>query len=525
LCAVPLSAAFAKAPSGARPGPGGATDAVRGGRDAAAPPMFNLPPCVAGAGTDYQVGSGAGQLASIAMVPWNKLAAGDTVRIFWRPTPYKEKFLVTGHGTAVRPIRVCGVKGPQGQRPIIDGRDATTSASIDYGRDLLHQTRSVVIIKGQANVSGDRPEYLAIEGLEITGQRSGYSFTDNTGTRRPYDSHNFGACLWIERGHHIVVRDNVIHDCSIGVFSKSVDPDRPNEDYTLTKDLLLSHNWIYDSGIVGNDHEHTTYIQTVGVTYEFNHYGPLRSGATGGALKDRSVGTVIRYNFIEGGARSLDLVEAEDYPTAAVSNPAYRTTFVYGNIIRALGSTGTPIHYGGDHFYAPPGSTWGEPIFRKGTLYFFNNTVVLTGKGPLGIFDLSTVDERAEVYGNVFYAPEGQLVLRRSYGEAGSKLYVGGGRLNLGKNWISSGWIQQLAQNPLPGSVLTGTQNLVEGSAAPIDVTTFAPLPNSPIRDVAVASPAAASGYPVTYQYDPATGGVPRTVHGSRGDLGAIEGN
>lgn len=546
-CAVALGAACANASSGAWPGPNAATEAARTGegragaadvgdagvptlptvasRDAAAPPVTALPPCVPGGGTDYQVGPGAGQLASLAMVPWNKLSAGDTVRIFWRPTPYKEKFLLTGHGTAARPIRVCGVKGPQGQRPIIDGRDATTGSSIDYGRELLHQTRNVVIIKGKANVYEDRPEYVAIEGLEITGQLASYSFTDNAGAKRPYDPRNFAACLWIERGHHIVVRDNVIHDCSIGIFSRSVNPDRPNEDFQQTKDLLVSHNWIYDSGIVGDDHEHTTYIQTIGVTYEFNHYGPLRTGATGGALKDRSVGAVIRYNFIEGGARSLDLVEAEDYATVAVANPAYRTTFVYGNVIRALGSGGTPIHYGGDHFYAPPGSTWGEPIFRKGTLYFFNNTVVLTGKGPLGIFDLSTIEEHAEAYNNVFYAPEGQLVLRRSYGEEGSKMYVGGGTLNLGKNWISSGWVPQLPQNPLPGSVLTGTQNLIEGAAAPIDMTTFAPLPSSPIRDVAIASPPAAAAYPVEYQWDPTTGGAPRAVRGSGPDLGAIEGN
>ncbi len=498
---------------------GVASDAV------APPPNANLPPCVPGSGTDYQVGPGAGQLASIAQVPWNHLVAGDTVRIFWRQAPYKEKFLVTGHGTAQKPIRVCGVKGPQGQRPIIDGKGATTGAGINYGTQILNQTRNVILVMGAAGNYQDAPEYLNIEGLEITGQYSTYSFTDNTGTSRPYDAANFAACLWIERGHHVVVRDNVIHDCAIGVYSRSIDPDRPGEDFLLTKDLLLSHNWIYESGVVGDEHEHTTYIQTVGVTYEFNHYGPLRNGALGGALKDRSVGTVIRFNFIEEGARSLDLVEAEDYATAAVPDPAYRTTFVYGNVIRALGSRGTPIHYGGDHHGAAPGSNWGEPIFRKGTLYFFDNTLVLTDAGSFGIFDISTTDEHAEVFNNVFYASQGQFYLRRSYGEVGSTTAVGGGTMNLGKNWITSGWLAQSPSNPLAGSVLTGTQNLIQGSAAPIDLATFAPLAGAAIRDVAAAPPAPAAPYLVDYQYDPTMGGTPRTVHGSAADLGAIEGN
>ena len=38
------------------------------------------------------------------------------------------------------------------------------------------------------------------------------------------------------------------------------------------------------------------------------------------------------------------------------------------------GRKGSTIHYGGDH----PGS---ENNYRKGTLYFFNNTVHLTGNG------------------------------------------------------------------------------------------------------------------------------------------------
>lgn len=489
----------------------------------AIPPIAATSACARGSGRDYQVGPGAGQLATIGEVPWNSLGAGDTVRIFWRPTPYKEKFLITGHGSKGAPIRVCGVKGPNGERPIIDGKNATTGSKIDFGTQLLFQSRNVIIIKGKAGDYEDRPEYIEIEGLEITGQHATYSFKDNTGTSRPYDKANFGACLWIERGHHVVVRDNVIHDCTNGIFSRSIDPDRPGNEFLTTKDLLISRNSIYDCGVVGGDHEHTSYIQSIGVVYELNHYGPLRAGAKGGALKDRSVGTVVRYNFIEDGARSLDLVEAEDFGKTATANPAYRTTFVYGNVIRAKGPGGTAIHYGGDHYGAKPTEHWGEPLFRKGTLYFFNNTVLFTGTGSFAVFDLATTDERAEVFNNVFYGENAQIVLRGSWGEGDSPTYVAGGKINLGRNWIKSGWLPNHASNPLAGSVLTGTENVIVGADAPIDSKTFAPVAGSPIIDRAMPLPPVAAPYVVEYEWDPTLVGAKRTTKGAAPDLGAIE--
>ena len=47
--------------------------------------------------------------------------AGDTVRIFYSSTPYKGKFLLAAQGTTDAPVRICGVRGPNGERPEIDG--------------------------------------------------------------------------------------------------------------------------------------------------------------------------------------------------------------------------------------------------------------------------------------------------------------------------------------------------------------------------------------------------------------------
>lgn len=210
-------------------------------------------------------------------MPWDKLVAVDTVRIFYSTTPYRGKFMLSGNGTAAAPIRVCGVKGPNGERPIIDGQNIT-------------------------------------------------------------------------------IADNVIHDCTNGTFSKSTN----DEDFAVTKNILISGNYIYGNGVVGDVHEHYTYTESVNITYEFNRFEHLRAGALGNAIKDRSAGTVIRYNYVSGGAHSMDLVEAEDFyaflSTVPAHLSAYRSAFVYGNIIVKDGSTGSAIHYGGDHYGSTPDS-------------------------------------------------------------------------------------------------------------------------------------------------------------------------
>lgn len=327
-----------------------------------------------GVGTDYQVGPGAGQLATLAQVPWDKLVAGDTVRIFYSDTPYRGKFMISGNGTAAAPIRVCGVKSATGQRPIIDGQNAVSRLGLAYG-NILHETRSIIVVKQLSTAAWTAyPSYIQIDGLEIRGAVPSNTFTDSTGTVRnyTYDPYvngvdNFGACIWLERGQNVTIADNVIHDCTNGIYSKSTN----DGDFAVTKNILISGNYIYGNGVVGDEHEHNTYTESVNIVYEFNRIEPLRTGALGNAIKDRSAGTVVRYNYINGGAHSVDLVEAEDFYTIASTYASYRTSYVYGNIIVKDGSTGTFIHYGGDHAYSTPGAAWGEPILPLEPSHFF----------------------------------------------------------------------------------------------------------------------------------------------------------
>src|SRR5690349_19837487 len=72
----------------------------------------------------YEVGPGK-TYANVGDVPWESLQPGDTVLIYWRPTPYKEKWVICRQGTASAPITVRGVAGTGGELPVIDGNGAT----------------------------------------------------------------------------------------------------------------------------------------------------------------------------------------------------------------------------------------------------------------------------------------------------------------------------------------------------------------------------------------------------------------
>lgn len=443
--------------------------------------------------------------------------------------------MISASGTASAPVRICGVKNSAGLRPIIDGQNAITRRGLDYGDSTsttyLHQTRSIIVIK-QLPSQGWKafPTYIQVDGLEVRGATPTNQFTDADGVIRNYVA--FGACVWIERGHNITIADNVIHDCTNGIYSKSTDDsvgDVAVPDFSVSKDVRVAGNYVYGNGVVGDDHMHNTYMASKYITYEFNRYGPQRDGAFGNAIKDRSVGTVVRYNYLEGGARAMDLVEAEDFPTTAQADPAYRKTFVYGNKIVKNGSTGSFIHYGGDHNGSTPTSGWGEPLFRRGTLYFYNNTVVLNGTDYTKLFQLSTTLETAEVWNNVIvYAPSALYPNLRATQEVNPLYWTSGGIVKLGKNWINQNWTDTDPWHPVPGQLL-GQSNLITGTNAPIDMTTLALIAGTnPAVDAATSAPSsdvatATAAYPVLYQLDTQFKPQARTITGAAIDLGAME--
>lgn len=350
-------------------------------------------------------------LDTIAEVPWATLQPGDTVLIYWKPTAYKEKWVICRQGTASAPITVRGVPSATGELPVIDGDGATTPANLNFPGDA----RSVIKI-GSANIPADTtPKYIVIENLDIKSAHPNYSFTDEFGASGTYSS--AASSIYVEKGENITVKNCIIRDSANGFFVAS-------SDELASRNILVEGNYIYGNGIVGSAFQHNNYTAAIGITFQYNRFGALRAGAGGNNLKDRSAGTVVRYNWIESGNRQLDLVEGED--SGLIRNaPEYRKTFVYGNVLIEPDGAGNSqiLHYGGDNGDAA--------TYRKGTLYFYNNTVVSTRTGNTTLFRLSTNDENCDARNNIFFV---------TANGANLAMLDDTGILTIKNNWLKSGW-------------------------------------------------------------------------------------
>ena len=433
----------------------------------------------------YEVGPGKAY-ATPSDVPWESLGAGDTVLIYWRSTPYQDKWVICRQGQAGAPITVSGVPGAGGELPVIEGIDAVTRSQLNF----WNEPRGLIKIGG-ANTPADlMPQHIVIENLDLKSARPPYSFTGRDGVTA-YAAN--AASIYVEKGEHITIRNCILRDSGNGLFAAAA-----------TTDLVVEGNSIYDNGNVGSIYEHNNYTEVLGITFQYNHFGPLRAGCGGNNLKDRSAGTVIRYNWIESGNRQLDLVDAED-STTLVNDPSYRSTWVYGNVLVEPDGAGNSqiVHYGGD--------SGTEAWYRKGTLHFYNNTVISTRAGNTTLLRLSSSGEHADVRNNVIHATAGGAYLA---------IFDDTGTVDLRTNWLPTGW-RQCHCTP------TGTVTDVGGQVTGADPglvslagQDFHLTAGSTCRDAAGAL--ASGAYPVTREYVKHQRNVLRPVVGAL-DIGAYE--
>jgi hypothetical protein len=277
------------------------------------------------------------------------------------------------------------------------------------------------------------PAWIAVENLDIRSARPPYTFRNDGGTTQTYSSS--ASSIYVEKGDHITVRYCIFRDSANGFFTAYE-----------TSDVLIEGCYIYDNGIEGSIYQHNSYTESAGITFQYNHYGPLRANCLGNNLKDRSAGLVVRYNWIESGNRQLDLVDAEG-SDALRDDPRYGTTFVYGNVLIEPDGAGNSqiVHYGGD--------SGSEEWYRKGMLYFYNNTIVSTRAGNTTLFRLSTNEEHCDCRNNIAYVTA-----------SGNRLAMvdSAGVLDLSHNWFKTGWVASHGG-------LTGTLNndgtTVQGAA------------------------------------------------------------
>ena len=383
-----------------------------------------------GSGTDYAVGAGK-PYQNIGDVPLETLKAGDTVRIYQRAEPYREKMMIGGKGTAKDPIRICGVPGKGGELPVIDGNGATTRKELDFPYEG-HQVRGLVIIgHPHAEPYEMMPSHIIFEGLEVRNASPPHGFTDRAGKKAEYSS--VVAGIFVERASDLTIRGCVVTANNNGIFIGT------GGGVGLSKNILLEGNYIHDNGSIAGHYEHNVYNEASNVTYQFNRFGPPRMGPRGeqGAnIKERSAGVVIRHNYIEDGAHIIDLVDAQEAKDTTRAMASFHASHVYGNVlVRGTMPSGSLIHYGGDSgMFAD---------YRKGTLYFYNNTVVIKNDGykdytRTAIFELSTNEEKLDSRNNVYFSTKASDELH-PIGLLGARDQVTSGIAVFAGDWLSKG--------------------------------------------------------------------------------------
>jgi hypothetical protein len=347
----------------------------------------------------YKIGPGQ-PLRHPGLVPWENLGPGDLVEIHWRAEPYRSKWVMSRQGTAQQPIIVRGIPGPKGELPILDASRASAPTGLSY----WSHARGVIKI-GASNNSGDAPpQHIVIENLDIRGARPGNFYLGPDGLSE-YDKP--ASPIYLESGQHVTIRGCRLHDSGNGVF---VAPD--------CEEILVEGCDIFDNGIEDSVYEHNAYSESKGIVYQFNRFGPLRTGCRGNNLKDRSAGLIVRYNRIEAGNRQLDLVDSQEGMEIR-NDPRYHLAQVYGNLlIEYQGPDNNQIvHFGGDS---------GDDNANRRSLKFYHNTIVSTRAEKTVLLRLSTPMQNAEVWNNLIYttAPgstfaildeEGQVQMRNCF--------------------------------------------------------------------------------------------------------------
>ena len=389
----------------------------------------------------YTVGPGQ-EYDDPSEVPWESLEGSTLVQIHWRSAPYRTKWVINTVATAEAPLVVVGI-ADDGRRPVISGENAVTRRELNYWNEV----RSVVKVGGSNLPTDDViPAHIVIQGLEIRSARPAYTFTDDNGQAATYALN--AAAIHVEVGEDIRIIDCVLHDAGNGLFSGHG-----------SGDLLIRACHLYDNGIEESDHgtiqaglHHNSYTESAGIVFEYNHYGPLRDGALGNNLKDRSAGTVVRYNWIEGGNRQLDLVQTS-YADID-SHPAYDETFVYGNILVEPEDAGNRqiLHYGGDGGY--------DPYYREGTLYFYHNTVISFASAGATLMRLATNAASADVRNNLLFGVDnGAMAILDSTGQ-----------VQLTNNWLPNRWRETFDGALDPGAAIVAVDNTEGGDPGFMDV-------------------------------------------------------
>ena len=384
-----------------------------------------------GKGKTYEVGP-AKAFHDLNAVPWNSLKGGDTVRIHnedvtgSEPTTYHQHVAIGGSGSATEPLRICGVPDARGNKPIVDGSNATTRPDADWAGGNSLEPLGVWSLYDRVHkfdAEPDSNQNIVIEGLHIRNAKANFNYLKQ-GTNAPLPYNRAAACIRVQTGRGVLVRGNEMDTCGQAVFVNSQTPEGG-----IVYDLTIEGNYIHDWGAPGSDREHAMYLQAIGLAVQFNYIGSTPTNMPGNLIKTRSVLNFLRWNYLSqtaGAARAFDMVEPQAFSCSvipymfavayhgglaksdcnephdgaksdtfsanqvAANLEAYHSDFVYGNILVDGGSGSGFVHYGYDQQMEEGPKYWR----RGGTLYFWNNTSLThAASGQKPVFDVSAPDQ------------------------------------------------------------------------------------------------------------------------------------
>jgi hypothetical protein len=299
---------------------------------------------------------------TVILDPGVTIGSGVGVKFF---PPYFEKLMITNKGTQAQPLIVQGVADPEtGALPILDATGATTASTMPhYGEPQYFDDLGLVLLT-PTTARNDYPKWVTLKTLRLQHARRGTHYSDITGAQR-----TLGTCaagVRLSQSDHVTLDGLEIYENDNGLFGKT----SGTENYAqFSNNLTIRRSHFWGNGAGGQCHQ--SYIEANGAIYEFNFYDLSKAGTSVNQIKDRSAGTVIRYNYILQAGHHLDLVESQDSQTVFPPLPSYRETFVYGNIFHM--KTPPPseesfIHYGYDAI---------REMDRAGWLYVYHNTFVV----------------------------------------------------------------------------------------------------------------------------------------------------
>lgn len=333
--------------------------------------------CAGGAvAATYPVGPGLPHGDLQALLAGVTLQPGDVVEI--APGSYTGGVILRQSGTAVQPIVIRGLRGSNGQRPLLSG--------------------------GSNTIEFRRADHVVLEGLEFTG-----------GSAR---------CVYVN-ARDVVLRDLLVRDCpGHGVLTSD----------QYSGNLTLEYSEVRNAG--AGSSQHALYIQSDEVAnpgsvfrMRFNY---VHGGTGGNLLKSRHERNEIHYNWFEGAFyHELELIGPDQFTQQPGWTVGLRRedSEVLGNVIvhsSPLNPFGSVMRLGGDGT--------GE---SRGRYRLVNNTIIVTGSSnPTTVLRLFEGIESVEAHNNVIWrSSAGELRIER----VTEAVWAAGGRRMAGSNnWINA---------------------------------------------------------------------------------------